>query len=120
MASAGSTSSLETCTEFSGACAKPRLFVCRLFHLTPSPQMQLQFEAGRCDSRTHEFTPTSLERTDYDLARIWFQATNGNRWPEEWDQANVVIRYPDTFDVTICGDPRAGASGDEPGHAARV
>jgi hypothetical protein len=41
------------------------------------------------------------EKADYQLAEWWFRLTYGpERWRAEWDAANVVIRYPDTFDVT--------------------
>lgn len=40
------------------------------------------------------------ERADYELAKLWFRFTYGARWQQEWDAAEVVIRYPDTFDVT--------------------
>jgi hypothetical protein len=41
------------------------------------------------------------EKADYQLAEWWFRLTYGpERWRAEWDAANVMIRYPDSFDVT--------------------
>lgn len=41
------------------------------------------------------------ELTEYLIAQLWFRAEYGpDRWEQEWERAEVVIRYPDTFDVT--------------------
>jgi hypothetical protein len=40
------------------------------------------------------------EKTEYEIAKLWFRAEYGDRWEKEWEAAQVVIRYPDTFDVT--------------------
>ena len=40
------------------------------------------------------------EKAEYEIARLWFRTTHGKAWQREWDAAEVVIRYPDTFDVT--------------------
>lgn len=42
-----------------------------------------------------------MERADYGIAQLWFRAEYGpDRWQQEWDAAKVVIKYPDTFNVT--------------------
>jgi hypothetical protein len=40
------------------------------------------------------------EKTEYEIARMWFRATYPDTWQQEFDKAQVVIRYPDSFDVT--------------------
>ncbi len=40
------------------------------------------------------------EKTEYEIARLWFRATYPDTWQKEMDAAQVVIRYPDDFDVT--------------------
>jgi hypothetical protein len=40
------------------------------------------------------------EKAEYQFAELWFRAEYGERWKVELDAAQVVIRYPDTFDVT--------------------
>lgn len=40
------------------------------------------------------------ERTEYAIVELWFRATYGDSWQKELDTAKVVIRYPETFDVT--------------------
>jgi hypothetical protein len=41
------------------------------------------------------------EKAEYQFVELWFRATYGaDRWKPEIDAAEVVIRYPDTFDVT--------------------
>jgi hypothetical protein len=40
------------------------------------------------------------EKAEYEIAKLWFRAEYGDRWEKEWEAAEVVIRYPDTFDVT--------------------
>lgn len=41
------------------------------------------------------------ERAEYGIARLFFRAFYGpDRWQQEWDDADVVIRYPDSFDAT--------------------
>ena len=40
------------------------------------------------------------EKTEYKFAELWFRHTYRDRWEREFEEAEVVIRYPDTFDVT--------------------
>jgi hypothetical protein len=40
------------------------------------------------------------EKAEYEIAKLWFRAEYGESWEKEWDNAEVVIRYPDSFDVT--------------------
>jgi hypothetical protein len=40
------------------------------------------------------------EKAEYSIAELWFRAEYGDRWEKEFERAEVVIRYPDTFDVT--------------------
>jgi hypothetical protein len=41
------------------------------------------------------------ERAEYAIAERWYRATYGaDRGPEQMEKDGVVIRYPDTFDVT--------------------
>lgn len=40
------------------------------------------------------------EKAEYEIAELWFRAEYGERWEEELTKAEVVIRYPDSFDVT--------------------
>lgn len=45
------------------------------------------------------------EAAEYQIARLWFRATYGpDAWEREWDNANVIIRYADTFNVTPFGE----------------
>jgi hypothetical protein len=39
-----------------------------------------------------------MEKADYALAQWFFRWTYGARWQEEWEAAEVTIRYPDSFD----------------------
>lgn len=41
-----------------------------------------------------------MERTEMALAELWFRGTHGNRWEIEWQHAEPVVSYPETFDVT--------------------
>lgn len=41
------------------------------------------------------------EKAEYQFVELWFRAEYGpDRWKKELEKAEVVIRYPDTFDVT--------------------
>jgi hypothetical protein len=40
------------------------------------------------------------EKAEYQFVELWFRGEHGDRWREELAKAEVVIRYPDTFDVT--------------------
>jgi hypothetical protein len=40
------------------------------------------------------------EKAEYQFVELWFRHKHGDRWQQELDNAQVVIRYPDTFDVT--------------------
>lgn len=40
------------------------------------------------------------EQAEYAIAKLWFRGQYGDSWEQKWDDAQVVIRYPDTFDVT--------------------
>jgi hypothetical protein len=40
------------------------------------------------------------EKAEYQFVELWFRGTYGQRWEQELKAAEVVIRYPDTFDVT--------------------
>jgi hypothetical protein len=45
------------------------------------------------------------EKTEYQIAQLWFRATYGpEAWEAEWERAEVVIRYPDSFNITPFGD----------------
>jgi hypothetical protein len=42
-----------------------------------------------------------LEKMEYQFVELWFRGTYGpSRWQQELADAEVTIRYPDTFDVT--------------------
>jgi len=38
--------------------------------------------------------------TEIAIAKLWFRGTYGDSWEKQWDEANVQINYPQTFDVT--------------------
>lgn len=40
------------------------------------------------------------EKAEYQFVELWFRHEYGDRWQDELARAEVVIRYPDTFDVT--------------------
>jgi hypothetical protein len=40
------------------------------------------------------------EKAEIEIAKLWFRANYGDTWEKQWDDAEVVIRYPDAFDVT--------------------
>jgi hypothetical protein len=40
------------------------------------------------------------EKAEYEIAKLWFRAEHGDSWENAWEDAAVVIRYPDSFDVT--------------------
>jgi hypothetical protein len=40
------------------------------------------------------------EKAEYEIAKLWFRAEHGDSWEKAWENAEVVIRYPDSFDVT--------------------
>jgi hypothetical protein len=40
------------------------------------------------------------EKAEYQFVELWFRHKHGDRWQQELETAQVVIRYPDTFDVT--------------------
>jgi hypothetical protein len=40
------------------------------------------------------------EKAEYEIAKLWFRAEHGDGWEKAWENAEVVIRYPDSFDVT--------------------
>lgn len=41
------------------------------------------------------------EKAEYEIVELWFRGTYGaDRWQEEFEKADVSIRYPDEFDVT--------------------
>jgi hypothetical protein len=40
------------------------------------------------------------EKAEIEIAKLWFRAEYGDTWEQKWDEAEVVIRYPDAFDVT--------------------
>ena len=45
------------------------------------------------------------EKWEYQIAKLWFRAYYGpDAWEKEWDDANVVIRYPDNFNITPFAD----------------
>jgi hypothetical protein len=44
------------------------------------------------------------EKAEYQMVELWFRGEYGERWKAELDKAKVVIRYPDTFDVTPFAD----------------
>lgn len=44
------------------------------------------------------------ERTEYQIVELWFRSQYGESWERELERADVVIRYPDTFDVTPFAD----------------
>lgn len=45
-----------------------------------------------------------IESADKQLAQLWFKGTYGERWQDEWDNAQVVIDWPDTFDSEVLDD----------------
>lgn len=42
-----------------------------------------------------------IEKAEYQFVELWFRNEYGpERWKAEYDKAQVVIRYPETFDIT--------------------
>lgn len=42
----------------------------------------------------------NCEEAEYAIAKLWFRGTYGDSWEQQWEQAEVVIRYPDEFQPT--------------------
>jgi hypothetical protein len=40
------------------------------------------------------------EKAEIEIAKLWFRAEYGDSWEKKFEEAEVVIRYPDNFDVT--------------------
>lgn len=41
-----------------------------------------------------------LQEADEALAQLWYRASYGDTWETKWDEDEVTIQYPDSFDMT--------------------
>jgi hypothetical protein len=43
---------------------------------------------------------TELETADEAIAELWYRAEYGDNWEPTWESDQVMIQYPDSFDMT--------------------